>query len=131
MSIGLIKSYQMSSSHHPHTVARLCYQFNHVFAVLISIPHFMRNNFYQARPNIELLLQKNCKIFEGWGLRPQTPNGFRPPETLLSTQKHSPFISNFRLCIWLVVSTGNANALQQNFCQSQVQKSTCMKEVAK
>ena len=65
MGIGLKKSYWSSSSYHPHTVAHLCNQFNHVFAVLFSISHFARNNFYQTRPAIKLLLQRNCKIFKG------------------------------------------------------------------
>ena len=65
MGIGLKKSYRSSSSYHPHTVAHLCNQLNHVFAVLFSISHFAKNNFYQTRPKIKLLLQKNCKIFKG------------------------------------------------------------------
>ena len=70
--IGLKKSYQWRSSYHPHTVAHLCNQFNHVFAVLISTPRFKGNNFYQTRPKIKVLLQKNPKIFERWELCPQT-----------------------------------------------------------
>ena len=64
IGIGLKKSYRSSSSYHPHTVAHLCNQFIHVFAVLISMPRFKSNNLYQTRSKIKLLLQKNCKIFE-------------------------------------------------------------------
>ena len=60
IGIGLNTSYRLSSSYHPHTVADLCIQFNHVFAVLISMPRF---NLDQTRPKIKLLLQKYCKIF--------------------------------------------------------------------
>ena len=34
------------------------------------MPRFKSTNFYQNRPKIKLILQK---IFELWGLRPQTP----------------------------------------------------------
>ena len=115
MTIGLKKSYRSSSSHHPHTVGPLCNQFNHVFAVLISMPRFKSNNFYQTRPKIMLLLQKNCKIFECWRLCPQTPNGFWRLGSAPHTQKLSPPIANFWFCTWVVVSTRNANALNQNF----------------
>ena len=60
IGIGLKKSYRSSSSYHPHTVAHFCNQFNHVFAVLISMPHFKSNNLYQTRPKYKLLLQKYC-----------------------------------------------------------------------
>ena len=46
IGIGLKKSYRSSSIFHPHPVAHLCNQFNHVFAVLISMPRFKSNNFY-------------------------------------------------------------------------------------
>ena len=96
MGIGLIKSYQTSSSHHPHTVARLCNQFNHVFAVLISIPHFVRNNFYQARPNIELLLQKNCKHLRGLGALPPDPQWFPAARDSALHPKAQPFHFKFQ-----------------------------------
>ena len=93
ISIGLKKSYRSSSIFYPHTVAHFCNQFNHVFAVLISMPRFKSNKFCKTRSKIKLLLQKNCKIFECWGLCPQTPNGFRrlgvapiPKNTTLSLQ---------------------------------------------
>ena len=93
ISIGLKKSYRLSSIFYPHTVAHLCNQFNHVFAVLISMPRFKSNKFCKTRSKIKLLLQKNCKIFECWGPCPQTPNGFRrlevapiPKNTTLSLQ---------------------------------------------
>ena len=50
-------SYRLSSSYHPHTVAHLCIQFNHVFAVLISMPSFKSNKLDQARPKIAKKLQ--------------------------------------------------------------------------
>ena len=56
ISISLKKLYRSSFSYHPHTVAHLCNQFIHVFAVLISMPRFKRNNLYQTRPKIKLLL---------------------------------------------------------------------------
>ena len=47
-------------------------QFNPVFALLNSMPHFKSINFYQNEPKIKLFLQK-FKIFERLGLSPQTP----------------------------------------------------------
>ena len=35
-------------------------------------------NFYQNKPKIELFLLKKRKIFEHWGLRPQTPKRSHP-----------------------------------------------------
>ena len=95
ISIGRKKSYQSSSSYHPQTVAHLCNQFNHVFAVLISMPRFKSNNLYQTRPKIKLSLQKNCKIFERLGLSPQTPNGFRQLGALPPYQKAQPSCCKF------------------------------------
>ena len=115
ITIGLKKSYRSSSSHHSHTVGPLCNQFNHVFAVVISMPRFKSNNLYQTRPKIMLLLQKHCKIFERWGLCLQTPNGLPAAGLRPHTQKHSPLIANFWFCTWLVVSTRNANALNKKF----------------
>ena len=34
--------------------------------------------FYQNSSKIKLFLQKKCKIFERWGLRPQTPETAPP-----------------------------------------------------
>ena len=34
--------------------------------------------FYQTSSEIKLFLQKKCKIFERWGLRPQTPKTAAP-----------------------------------------------------
>ena len=114
----------------------LCNQFNHVFAILISLLLFKSNNLYQTRPENKSLLHKIAKKFERWGLCPQTPNGFRrldsasirestalPPDSQWlpaaglcpHTRKHIPPIANFWLCSWLVVSIGIANALHQNF----------------
>ena len=61
IGIGLKKSYQWRSSYYPHTVAHLCNQLNHVFAVLISTPRFKGNNFYQTKLKIKLLLQKKLQ----------------------------------------------------------------------
>ena len=37
------------------------------------MPRFKNINFYQNRLKIKPFLQKKYKIFECWGLRPQTP----------------------------------------------------------
>ena len=45
-----------------------------MFELSISMPRSKSNEFYQNRPNIKLFLQKKqCKLFERWGLRLQTP----------------------------------------------------------
>ena len=76
IGIGLKKSYRLSSSYHPHTVAHLCIQFNHFFAVLISMPRFKSNNLDQIRPKIKLLLQKKLQNLQTLGALPPTTNGF-------------------------------------------------------
>ena len=43
-------------------ITHLRSQFIHVFALLISMPRFKSINFCQNRPEIKILLQKNCKI---------------------------------------------------------------------
>ena len=43
-------------------IAGLCNLFNHVFGLLISMPHFKSINFYQKRPKLKILLQKNTKF---------------------------------------------------------------------
>ena len=63
-----------------------------MFALPISMPRFKSIIFYQNKPKIKLFLQKNAKFSsagasapsapgpqasDGWGLRPQTPHGFR------------------------------------------------------
>ena len=63
-----------------------------MFALPISKPRFKSITFfYQNSPKIKLFLQKKCKIFKCWGLRPHTPvppahGGFapRPPKHPLS-----------------------------------------------
>ena len=77
--IGLKKSCRWISSYHPHTVAHLCKQLSHVFAVRNTMPCFNSNNLYQTRPKIQLLLQKNCKFASagGFSSNPQSVNGFR------------------------------------------------------
>ena len=77
-------SYRLSSNYHPHTVAHLCTQFNHVFAVLISMPSFKSNKLDQTRPKIKLLLQKIAKSSNAGGFAPRPPMasgvfGFCPP----------------------------------------------------
>ena len=37
------------------------------------MPRFKKLFFNQNSPKMKLFLQKKCKIFERWGLRPQTP----------------------------------------------------------
>ena len=37
------------------------------------MPRFKNSIFLLNSPKIKLFLQKKCKIFERWGLRPQTP----------------------------------------------------------
>ena len=69
IGIGLKKSYRSSSSNHPHTVAHLCNQFNHVFAVLI-LCHVLKAIIFTK---LGLKLSYYCKIFKHWGLCPQTP----------------------------------------------------------
>ena len=75
ISIGLKKSYRSSSIFYPHTVAHLCNQFNHVFAVLISMPRFKSNKFCKTRSKIKLLLQKNCKVLLQKNCRPPMASG--------------------------------------------------------
>ena len=103
IGIGPKKSYRSSSSNHPHTVAHLGNQFNHVFAVLISMPRFKSNNLYQTRPKNKLLMQKYCKIFKSWRLCPLTPNGFRRLGVLPPYQKAQPSCCKF-LALHLVRS---------------------------
>ena len=43
-------------------IAHLCNQFNYVFTLLVYMPCFKRNNFYQNRPKCKLFLQKNTKF---------------------------------------------------------------------
>ena len=49
----------------------------HVFAQLISIPHFKSINFYQNRPKIKLFKIKQ-QNFELWGLHLLTPKTALP-----------------------------------------------------
>ena len=128
IGIGLKKSYRSSSSYLLHTVAHLCNQFIYVFAVLISTPRFKSNNIYQTRPKIKLL-QKYCKIFKHWGLRPQTPNGFRRLGVLPPYQKAQPSCCKF-LALHMVRESVLRMQMQfiKIFHQSQERKSRCMKE---
>ena len=96
ISIGLKKSYRSSSIFYPHTVAHFCNQFNHVFAALISMPRFKSNKFCKTRFKIKLLLQKNCKIFECWGLCPRPPmasGGWGLPPYQKTQLSHCKFLA--------------------------------------
>ena len=59
------------------------------------MPHFKNNIFLLNSPKIKLFLQKKCKIFERWGLRPQTlvtpaAGGFAPRPPAFSNWGLSP-----------------------------------------
>ena len=111
ISIGLKKSYRSSSIFYPHTVAHLCNQFNHVFAVLISMPRFKSNKFCKTRSKIKLLLQ-NLRML---GALPPDLQWLPAAGGCPHTKKHYSLVAIFWLCPWLVVSTRNANELHQNF----------------
>ena len=53
-------------------------QLNHVFALLISKPRFIRINFYQDRCEIKLFLQKNTKFSRAGGSTPKPITSFLP-----------------------------------------------------
>ena len=70
-----------------------------MFALLISMPRVKSIIFYQNRTKIKLFLQKKCKIFERWGLRPQTSMspaavGFAPRPTASGGWVLSSWTSN-------------------------------------
>ena len=73
ISIGLKKSYRLSSIFYPHTVAHLCNQFNHVFAVLISMPRFKSNKFCKTRSKISYYRKKIAKSSNAGGFAPRPP----------------------------------------------------------
>ena len=52
----------------------------------ISIPRFKSIIFYLSSSKIRLVLQEKCKIFELWGLRPQTPKTAPPHCEILATR---------------------------------------------
>ena len=62
--------------HDNYLLFNFCYVFkdhpnNHVFAPLISMPHFNSNNFFQNRPKMKLLFpKKNKTIFSSAGAPP-------------------------------------------------------------
>ena len=60
-------------------------QYNHVFAQLISMPHFNNINFYQNRPKIKLILQN--AILGALGALPPDP---RNSPTLLHISGYTP-----------------------------------------
>ena len=70
--------------------AHLCYYCKHVFVPLISMPRFNSNNFYQNWLKIKLFLPKKYKIFEDWGLRPQTPGTTPSCCRFLAAHLHTP-----------------------------------------
>ena len=54
------------------------HQFNHVFALLISMLRIKRINFYQNRPEIKLVLQKNTKFCVLQAALPEPPKLLPP-----------------------------------------------------
>ena len=101
-------------------IALLWNLYNHVFALLISMPRFNSINFYQNRPKIKIFLPKKYKIFERWGsaLRPpssggwgfhlQTPNCLRRWGTLPPDPATVPpnfrFLATFLYHIMIITS---------------------------
>ena len=63
----------IATSHKPH----LCNYYNHVFALLISMPRFNSINFFQNWLKIKLFLPKEYKIFERWSV-PLAAGGSAP-----------------------------------------------------
>ena len=54
-------------------IARLFNQFNHVFALLVSMPRFKSIKFYLNRPKIKLILQQHSKFFGAGGFASTPP----------------------------------------------------------
>ena len=74
-------------------IAHSCNQYNHVFALLISMPCFNSINFDQNTPKIKSFFPKNYKIFERLGLCSQTPIT-APPLQIFALVGTSPLIVN-------------------------------------
>ena len=70
------ENYNVIISHLPHSplmkLVESCYAAN--FYAKFKKQYFLLNS-----PKIKLFLQRKCKIFERWGLRPQIPNLAAPP----------------------------------------------------
>ena len=54
-------------------IAHLWNQFNHVFALLTSMPHFKRINIIRIGLKLSYFCKKKKFFFERWGLRPRPP----------------------------------------------------------
>ena len=54
-------------------IVYLCSQYDHVLALLISMPHFKSIDFYQSRPKSKLFLPKNAKFLNAGGSAPRPP----------------------------------------------------------
>ena len=61
LSIRELEILPLATSH--IATAHLYNQFNHVFELLISMPHFKTNSFFQNRAKIKLFLQKKIQNF--------------------------------------------------------------------
>ena len=72
-------------------------EYNHVFALLISITRFNGIKFYQNWPKIKLFLQKKYKNFERWGLCPDILNGLQRLRAPPLAPRNSPLIADFLL----------------------------------
>ena len=86
----------LAIAHYPHTVTHLCNQFNHVFAVLISMPRFESNNLYQTRPKIKVLLEKISKFLSAGCFAPRPPlasGGWAPPPYQKQQPSHYKFLA--------------------------------------
>ena len=59
--------------------AYLYNQFNHIFTLLMSMPHFKNINFYQNRPKIILILKKKIQSFRLLGVLPPDSRNSHPP----------------------------------------------------
>ena len=68
-------------------IAHLCNQFNHVFALLMSMPHFKSINFIKT--GLILFLQNN-KVFCVLRAPPLDPNCLRRIGAELPDPQHSP-----------------------------------------
>ena len=89
------------------TISRLYNQFNHVFALLISMPHFKSINFYQNRPKIRIFLRKSTKFSSAGG---STPRFSCPPAARsFSSRPLSTVLPSFH--IFGYVSESNVFAL--------------------
>ena len=81
----------LSTSH----IARLCNQFNHALALLISMPHLTLKSIelYQNRPKIKLFLQKKIQNLRALGALPPDP-GTTPHCRFLASRLITPHSTN-------------------------------------